>query len=261
MLTLDTEPEVFADRHDDDELIAHFRATGYAVRRGLFTDDELDTLQHELDDLIGRALAGELDERFGSHILERPGATSGGHPHRHYLVYVTECSPLSNAALHHPEVVDLVRRLLERPSPWLMDDVRLGCYYQDSRAGTGSSYSRIGWHADWGSSPELDIWPGVTTTVHLDATSPANGFLRVRPGSHLRPTEEPDRFVRVGDELPVYCERGDVLFHHSHLVHSAARGSEDGDAGARRHLRGMWCSGDRALLEQWDGSYDASAAR
>ena len=38
----------------------------------------------------------------------------------------------------------------------------------------------------------MDIWPATSITLHIDATSPYNGFLRVVPGSHLWAREHPD---------------------------------------------------------------------
>ena len=70
---------------------------------------------------------------------------------------------------------------------------RFGVVYQDARPGRESSYTRIGWHSDWQSGPNLDIWPSVAFTFHVDATSPANGFLRVVPGSHRWATPAPYR--------------------------------------------------------------------
>lgn len=52
-------------------------------------------------------------------------------------------------------------------------------------------------------------------------------------------------FEHVPGELALYCERGDVLLHHSDLWHGAARATEDGDAAIRRHVRGSWYGGER----------------
>jgi hypothetical protein len=82
--------------------------------------------------------------------------------------------------------------------------------------------------------------------VHLDATSPANGFLRVLPGSHLSGTEGiPLGFEKVPGEIAVYCDYGDVLLHDANLWHSAARATEDPPHGVRRHIRGGWHAGTR----------------
>jgi ectoine hydroxylase-related dioxygenase (phytanoyl-CoA dioxygenase family) len=118
--------------------------------------------------------------------------------------------------------------------------------YQDARPGAASGYSRIGWHSDHQSGPHLDIWPSVAFTIHIDATSPRNGFLRVLPGSHLGGTEEmPLGFEHVPGEMALYCDRGDVLLHHSDLWHAAARATDDGEGAIRRHVRGSWYGGAR----------------
>ena len=126
-------------------------------------------------------------------------------------------------------------------------------------------------------APNLAIWPSAAFTFHIDETSPANGFLRVVPGSHLWATPAPYenvnnapvpdgsppsggytdtpppypmplRFEKVPGEIPVYCDRGDVLLHDAYLWHSAARATDDETT--RRHVRGSYFSGDK----QGDGA-------
>jgi ectoine hydroxylase-related dioxygenase (phytanoyl-CoA dioxygenase family) len=124
------------------------------------------------------------------------------------------------------------------------------------------TYTRIGWHSDHQSRPTSDIWPGLAITVHLDATSPANGFLRVVPGSHLGGTEDmPRGFEKVPGEIGVYCDRGDVMFHHSDLWHSAARATEDPPLGVRRHLRGTFLGGRRLAANEELEPFNKNAAR
>jgi ectoine hydroxylase-related dioxygenase (phytanoyl-CoA dioxygenase family) len=142
--------------------------------------------------------------------------------------------------------------------------------YQDARPGRESGYARIGWHSDWQSGPHLGRWPSVGFTIHIDATSPENGFLRLVPGSHRWATPAPYRnannvavperarptgghtdmpppyamplgFERLRGEIALYCERGDLLFHDAYLWHSAARATVD--TAVRRHIRGGWFSG------------------
>ncbi|WP_242422380.1 phytanoyl-CoA dioxygenase family protein, partial [Frankia torreyi] len=108
---------------------------------------------------------------------------------------------------------------------------------------------------------------------HVDATSPANGFLRVVPGSHRWATPAPYRninnvavpadarpsgghtdaeppyemplgFEKIPGEIAVYAERGDLLLHDAYLWHSAARATEN--ATTRRHVRAGYYSGDPA---------------
>ena len=188
---------------------------------------------------------GTLDVRHGTVTLDEPDATIDGRRFAHYVYFATAASAAADALVHHPALVEVARRTLG-PQAWLLDYEVFGVVYQDARPDPGSGYSRIGWHTDRQSGPHLDMWPGVAFTVHLDPTSPANGFLRVLPGSHLGGTEGiPPGFGRVPGEVAVYQERGDVLFHHCDLWHAAARGTADGGEAVRRHLRGSWHGGAR----------------
>jgi hypothetical protein len=224
---------------------ADFARQGFATLRGLFSEAELTALQVELEDLQRRLVAGELPEGCGTVILDDPDAVIDGEPFAHYVCEITPVSASARAAVLHPVIVDTVQQLIG-PDAWLLETDRFGVVYQDARPGEGSGYSRIGWHSDAQSGPNLDWWPSVAFTIHLDATSPQNGFLRVVPGSHLGGTANmPLGFEKVPGEVAVYCDRGDVLLHHSDLWHSAARATDDGEGGIRRHVRGGWYGGTR----------------
>ena len=166
-----------------------FAEHGFAVVRGLYTDAELDALQAELEDLQRRLVAGELPEACGTVILDDPDAVIDGEPFAHYVCEITPVSARARAAVMHPVVVDAVQRLLG-PSAWLLEDDRFGVVYQDARPGERSGYSRIGWHSDAQSGPNLDWWPSVAFTIHLDATSPAERLparrARLAPRRHRR---------------------------------------------------------------------------
>jgi hypothetical protein len=226
-------------------MLAHFDMHGFAILHGCYTDVELDAVQLELETLQGRLVAGELPDECGTVILDDPDAVVDGKPFAHYVCEVTRFAPLTRAAVMHPKIVDAMMHLLG-PACWLLEDDRFGVVYQDARPGSGSGYSRIGWHSDAQSGPNLDWWPSVAFTIHLDPTSPENGFLRVVPGSHRSNTDGmPPGFERVPGEVAVYCERGDVVLHHSNLWHSAARATDDPPGGVRRHVRGGWYGGTK----------------
>jgi ectoine hydroxylase-related dioxygenase (phytanoyl-CoA dioxygenase family) len=228
-----------------DRLEPFFAEHGFAVVRGLYPDDELTALEAELEHQQARLVAGELPESCGTVILDDPDAVIDGEPFAHYVCHVTEVSPPVRAAAYHPVLVQVTTRLLGAHA-WMLEDDRFGVVYQDARPGAGSGYSRIGWHSDTQSGPHLDVWPSVAFTIHIDATSPRNGFLRVVPGSHRGGTAGmPPGFERVPGEIGVYCERGDVLLHHSDLWHGAARATDDGEGAVRRHVRGGWYGGAR----------------
>ncbi|HEX3460099.1 MAG TPA: phytanoyl-CoA dioxygenase family protein [Acidimicrobiales bacterium] len=239
---------------DVDGVVASISANGFGLVRGAFDEAELGALERELVDTQQRLVAGTLGRRHGTAILDQPDATIDGRPFAHYVTFATEVSPRAAAATNLPVMVEVARRVLGDRA-WLLDYEQFGVVYQDARPGPGSAYSRIGWHTDHQSGPHLSIWPGLAFTLHIDPTSPANGFLRVLPGSHLGDTEGiPLGFERVPGEVAVYAERGDILFHHADLWHAAARATADGDEAVRRHLRGSWHGGDR--LEVGHGTDD-----
>ncbi len=237
-----------------DRLEASFASHGYATLRGVFDEDALREAEDQLADAQRRLAEGRLDPRHGTAVLDEPDTVIDGRPFAHYVCFATTASERADALVHHPALVEVAHRTLG-PEAWLLDYEQFGVVYQDARPDPGSGYSRIGWHTDHQSGPHLDVWPGVAFTIHFDPTSPANGFLRVLPGSHLGGTEGmPLGFERVPGEIGVYQERGDVLFHHADLWHSAARGTADGPAAVRRHLRGSWHGGTR--LEEGHGTDD-----
>jgi hypothetical protein len=239
---------------DLDSLEVFFHANGFATLRGAIDETMLAAAQVDLVEAQEQLVAGALDARHGTEILDGPDAVVDGRPFAHYVCFATRASVRADDLVHHPALVEVNRRLLG-PDAWLLDYEQFGVVYQDARPGPGSAYSRIGWHTDRQSGPHLDIWPGVAFTIHFDATSPANGFLRVLAGSHLGDTEGiPLGFERVRGERALYQERGDVLFHHADLWHGAARATAEGAPAIRRHMRGSWHGGTR--LEVGHGTDD-----
>ncbi|HEY4928827.1 MAG TPA: phytanoyl-CoA dioxygenase family protein [Acidimicrobiales bacterium] len=246
---------------DLDHLEAFFAVHGFATLRGAIDEVELQATEAELAAAQDHLVAGGIDDRHATAILDDPEAAIDGRRFAHYVCFATQASPLADRLVHMPTLVDLNRRLLG-PDAWLLDYEQFGIVYQDARPGLRSGYSRIGWHTDHQSGPHLDLWPGVAFTIHFDPTSPANGFLRVLPGSHLGGTDGiPLGFERVPGELAVYQERGDVLFHHSDLWHGAARATADGDEAVRRHLRGSWHGGTRLAVGHGTDDFVKNALR
>jgi len=249
-----------------DDLDTYFRIHGYAILRGWDGPGLIDSMAAECAAAQSAVLDGTADARYGTVAFNDDAA---GAAFVNYVSYIEELSPAVRATIGHASVVALMRRWLGDDC-WVLGSDSFGVIFQDARAGRESNYTRIGWHSDWQSGPHLDIWPSVAFTIHIDATSPANGFLRVVPGSHrwatpapyenvngavvppgsrsagghtseAPPFPMPLRFEKVPGEIALYAERGDVLFHDAYLWHSAARATDDD--GIRRHVRGGFYSG------------------
>ncbi|MGF7236247.1 MAG: phytanoyl-CoA dioxygenase family protein [Frankia sp.] len=246
-----------------------YRRLGFVVLRDLFPVELVDRMETECATAQNGVLAGDLPERYGS--TQYLDDASKIEKFVNYVEHVEEVAPAVLEAATYPALVAVIRRFIGE-SCWLSDENRIGVVYQDARPGKESGYTRIGWHSDWQASPSLDIWPSVAFTFHIDGTSPANGFLRVVPGSHRWATPAPYRnvnnvavpddarptggytdspppfpmplgFEKIPGEIPVYTERGDIILHDAYLWHSAARATDD--AGVRRHVRSGYFNGDR----------------
>jgi ectoine hydroxylase-related dioxygenase (phytanoyl-CoA dioxygenase family) len=226
------------------EFEAFFRANGFGVLRGALPAADFDAFVAAAEAMQAGYETGTLPDEYiaaGAEVR----STVDGTPVAHYLVRVTDYSPDIKALAHHPTIADAVQRAIG-PTAWAGDYFGDGFVFVHARPSRDSNYSRLGWHCDWQSQPDSVMFPCVTVTIHIDHTSPGNGFLRLVPGSHLRAVDQvPAGFGKVPGEIAFYAEPGDVLVH-SHLVwHSAARGTDDGSGGVRRHIRGGWYAGRR----------------
>ncbi|MGX7681405.1 phytanoyl-CoA dioxygenase family protein [Jatrophihabitans sp. DSM 45814] len=253
---------------DDLELCYH--ENGFVVLRAIFTDALMNRMERECVDAQRQVVAHELPERYGSTVFLDDAAKADRFAN--YVEFINELSPAVREAASHPVLLKVLHRILGE-NAWLRASNQFGIVYQDARPGQESGYSRIGWHSDWQAGPSLQVWPSTAFTFHLDATSPANGFLRVVPGSHrwatpapyrnvnnvavpstAKPTggytdspppfEMPLTFEAVPGEIPIFAQRGDVILHDCYLWHSAARATDE--TTTRRHVRGGYFAGDRS---------------
>ncbi len=235
-------PGVFAP-DEIGPLVDFYERWGFAVMRGLYSESELAEIESDMVRWQDALVAGQLPEKHGTAVLDDPGAAVAGKAFAHYVCHISQISAPADRAVRAEPLVAVMRRTLGE-SCWLLDYERFGVVYQDARPGEETYYSRIGWHSDRQSGPHLDVWPSTAFTVHIDATSPANGFLRVVPGSHrVAPDAMPLGFEAIPGEIGVYAQRGDVIFHDADLWHSAARATDDPPLGVRRHIRGGYYGG------------------
>jgi hypothetical protein len=250
---------------DDTGAICWFyRMHGYVVIRDIFDPDRLGRMTDDCQQLQHKVMAGQMSDRYFARDSWQPGQ-----PVNH-IGHIDELSPVVRQTAEEPPLRDIMTELLG-PDCWPGHTGGRCISYQEARAGTDSRYSRIGWHADWQAAPSLNIYPKISFTFHIDATSPHNGFLRVVPGSHLWATPVPHvninnttipasarqvggytdaappfpmplGFEKIRGEVAVYAEAGDVLLHDGFLWHAAARATDD--TAVRRHVRGSYFSGD-----------------
>lgn len=241
-----------------------FGRDGYVVVPAMVSPEDVDEILAAMVELQRGLAEGGLERsRHGGDLYTaaRPGEAAS---FPHYVLDVARLSPLVDAVFHEPTLLALIEECLGGP-PWEFGPEHgreFGVVFQDARTGDDTAYSRIGWHTDRQAYPTSAFHPSVAVTVHLDPTSPANGFLRVLPGSHLASTEGmPPAFEGIPGEVGVYCAAGDVLLHHCDLWHAAARATEDPPGGVRRHLRGSWFGGRAPAAGEPIEAFNKNAAR
>jgi len=266
--------------------LAFYREHGFVVIRGLYDDQLMEAMEAECIVAQSKVMNGLLDDRHGTVILVDHAEGTGSDRFANYVLFIEELSAAVRTAIADPVLGAFMREILG-DGCWVDDNDRFGVVYQDARPGRESAYTRIGWHSDWQSGPNLHVWPSVAFTFHIDATSPDNGFLRIVPGSHLWATPAPYenvngavvpdgsapaaghtdqpppfpmplRFEKVPGEIALYAERGDVVLHDAYLWHSAARATADETT--RRHVRGGFYGGERATGSRYD-EFVKNAAR
>ena len=238
-----------------EDLVTFFEVNGYATLRGVFDEQALAEAEDELAASQRLLVAGELDARHGTVILDEPDATIDGRPFAHYVCFATAASARADGLVRHPSVVDIADRVLgpERLAPRLRT-VRRGLPGCPARSGLGLFTHRMA-HRPPVRSPSGHL---ARCRVHhplrpdlsgerIPACAPGQSPRRRRPACRPASSGSPARSRS-------YQERGDVLFHHADLWHGAARGTADGPAAVRRHLRGSWHGGAR--LEPGHGTED-----
>lgn len=194
----------------DIDQIAHFRAFGFVVLRGLL--DERETA-----DLTAEVTAG-LTDAFGDLGTDTDPDRSGG-IRGDYLPLTVDRAPLSQALVaddprFYQGAAELLGTLVV-PTPPIAT-----CFT-----------SNAGWHTDQG--PAVG---GVKFLAHLQPRTAADGALRVIPGSHdpgfafrLRSFWAADPAGQGFPGWPVPAvvletEPGDVIAFDVHLCHSSAGG-------------------------------------
>ncbi len=248
-----------------DSAVQAYNELGFVILKRAVSSSDLDKIETELGTAQNKLINGQLDDRYGTELLDEPGATFEGEAFRHYVINCTELSASALAVAKSDLLKAFAEKLFESKDAWLNDYARFGVVYQDARTDQGSKYSRIGWHADYNSDEDSKAWPGFAFTIHIDPTSAANGFLRVVPGSHKVEMHKDNigswAFDHVQGEVPVFADRGDIILHDYRLWHAAARGTADGLSGRRRHVRGSWYAGERYALDHGIGTFYKNASR
>ena len=193
--------------------VAGFRQDGFTIARGMFSGDELAALHDECGAQIDAGAERGPAHHFGF------GASSDGSPVL-FRIDAVIGKRLRNdstmAALAHPGLAEAVAAILG-PVNVCWSDALLW------KGATGGA--AVIMHSGHGWNDTTVTFENLVVDVYLDEASPANGCLKVIPGSHRLTPEENRALVALGFDAPgmvdVPMAPGDVLFHSEWMVHGS----------------------------------------
>ncbi|MCX7098856.1 MAG: phytanoyl-CoA dioxygenase family protein [Methylococcales bacterium] len=193
-----------------------FENVGFEIHKQIITLEQVQSLLSELKVLELEPLTGgirRIDQRVDQ-----------------VACLASSAKILSIARCHLPGPAKLVRAIYFDKSPtnnWLVS------WHQDKTVAVSNRFEADDWRAwsikagVWHVQPPISVLQAmVTIRIHLDDTSPANGCLKVIPGSHkqgiLGAKEIQDS---ICPEHLVYCavSAGDAVIMRPHLLHASEK--------------------------------------
>jgi hypothetical protein len=203
---------------DDAELAAQLRVMGYLHVTGVFTTEEMDAANREVDRLA---------------LLARPGddqswwvTDEDGSPALCRLVYATLRSPQLAALEGDPRV----RRLgtLLDPTLAIAPDRMEGTPVLIKVPGRTSGLSNIPWHQDCGTGGHAVFCPAVSVGIQLTGSNAETGNLRVVPGSHGQALKYHWQDRTDVPVVSIDTSPGDVTVHIQDVMHASPRPTGEG---------------------------------
>jgi hypothetical protein len=194
----------------------HYYEHGYVIYRRVFSEEQVEYIKRGIQRIIDRARSGDgkdipwinkekgIPERLSNFLS--PGYIQPE------IAYTLEESP----------ILDIIEGLLEGPVRYSLAGMLA--------SGDGKGYS-LPWHRDlapgFGPSQMTELLRGVRSCCQINAPLFQDSYLKIVPGSHIRPTTDEEREVlqsRPNDVMPgeliVELEPGDIVFYYPNLLHT-----------------------------------------
>ena len=207
----------------DDEFRAQLTTMGYLHVRGVFSAEEMDRADAEVDRLA--ALARKGDDRSwwavdaaGDDVLCR-------------LVYASLRSELLSALERDPRVARL--GMLLDPDLGLYPDRMEGASVLLKVGGETQGLSNIPWHQDCGMGGHAVYCPAALVGIWLTGSSAETGNLKVVPGSHGQSLHYGWANRADVPVVDIDTEPGDVTVHIADVMHASPKPK---GAGGRRTM-------------------------
>jgi len=209
-----------------------FRSQGFVRLGVLLSAGELAALQRRLDDImLGRVRYDNMRFQLDPGIIAEGERGTSDHHVDSTLAYRRiddlEQDPLFLRYMQHELFREITRKLVgEQVSVF-----RSMFMNKAARLGTP-----LRWHQDVGVGWRIDCNPTVTVWTALDASTPANGCVRIVPGSHQHGVineghwldgEQIARYAPAARVIDLEAEAGEAILLHNFLVHSSGVNGTD----------------------------------
>jgi ectoine hydroxylase-related dioxygenase (phytanoyl-CoA dioxygenase family) len=220
--------------------VAHFRAQGYAVIKGVFRPQEVSELKSAFNRVYAEGLTHPRSFRHGNvfyRIAEDPRC---GRIVR-YVQWPSYNDPVLNRFRQDPRLFRLI-------APFLGDDIKQ--IINQLHWKPPGAAAEFGYHQDIRFRRPRSAYRDpansyVQTGIAVDPHRPENGAMRIFPGSHFLPeldfgdgrvmdTPPDDRCLAQAGLAPqsgidLVLDAGDVALWHLHLVHGSGANISSGD--------------------------------
>jgi ectoine hydroxylase-related dioxygenase (phytanoyl-CoA dioxygenase family) len=175
--------------------VAHYREHGYAVVRGVFANDEMHALQAETQRIYAEGLRHHATWRHRNLLYEILPESFAGTRYLLQAHWVAWISPLFERIRRDPRVLAVV-------APLLGTDVRQVAQQIHWKPPGATRRSGYRFHQDLRFRDRPDVYQDllasyINTGLAIDPATPANGCLRVFPGSHRR------GYLGLSDDGPI----------------------------------------------------------
>ncbi len=196
---------------DDGELRDFLAAAGFLVLRGVFSRDEIASLNAVIADELTRSAPGDARSWWATR--------SDGAEVCCRLTYLAQRSPQLAELAGDPRLARLASIADPRMLP--CTDRLDGMSVVIKNPSVVAGLSDLPWHRDCGVGGHRVLCPGLNVGIQLDRADAQNGQLHFLAGSHHHAAQQT---LPPLDELPtiaVDAEPGDVTVHYSHVLHAA----------------------------------------
>lgn len=204
--------------------LENFSENGIAVAKGVFSLDEIATLEREFDRIVAQiSESGEdINARWSGPEMDKMGASDSVVIHTHN---VQQYSAAWMRALMSDSFLDLAEVLLG-------PDIVL--HHTKLFQKPGEKGAPFPMHQDWGYFPTLKN-SMLAAVVHVSAATDEMGCLRAYPGTHklgrlqgaMGGTDVLLRDYPIEGSTPLEAEPGDVVFFHYCTIHGSLPNRSD----------------------------------